>query len=135
MTQKTSQLLISYLLIGGAIGESGALGDCTTQPVPTSRVEVAVPCSGGGCESCVQGRFPSCQFDSCGRLIVAWEDNPRGTTSQPVQDHVRVLRFDADGSALPYSGGTCGSPLSAVHTPCPNQSRPIPKVDRTRLLS
>jgi hypothetical protein len=94
------------------IGIASAHGQCTTQPIPASPVEVAVPCAAEGCESCRQGRFPSLRIDGCSRVLLAWEDIPQGTTTQPVQNNIRFMRFDADGSRLPYQGGDCGSPLS-----------------------
>jgi hypothetical protein len=107
-TRTVSSIFLATVVFAG----NAARAQCTTQPIPTAPVEVAVPCTGSGCEFCRQGRFPTLRIDGCSRVLVAWEDIPQGTTTQPVQNNIRFMRFDADGTPLPYDNGDCGSPLS-----------------------
>ncbi len=130
-----TRTLVVVSAVLSSIFASTANAQCTTQPVPESPTEVVVPCSGEGCESCRVGRFPACQFDVCGRVLIAWEDIPLGTPGDPVQDNIKFLRFDADCTTQPYGDDSCGTALSAGGD-CPDTEKgPETKNERVSLAA
>lgn len=88
--------------------------DCAT-PTTTQPVDVAV-------SSTPVGQHPSVSLQpGCGRFIIAWQD----VTGLPgPQYNVRFLRFTANGTALPYSGGSNGTPLTGPSSGCPGNGPP-----------
>ncbi|MFO0972226.1 MAG: hypothetical protein U1A27_02140 [Phycisphaerae bacterium] len=113
MTRTQIGAILIWVLSALTWSSGSSAQDCTA-PTSTQPVDVAV-------SSTPVGQFPCVAMQpGCGRFVIAWQDiaNP----FVDAQYDVRFLRFAADGTAMPYSGGLNGTPISTFGQDCANQT-------------